>query len=413
VVFTEKDMKLRKLLVAIALATAGSAAHSAGIAGLVIPDQYIVVLKSTTLPGPAAVAPVAQNLLGRVGGGELMFVYGNSLNGFAVRVSKLQADLLARNPLVAYVEQDQTFELVATQASPPWGLDRSDQRALPLSGSYTYGGTGAGVKVYDIDTGLRSTHVDFAGRVVPGRNFATNSSGTLCTLLGFGCAAPVPTNTSDCNGHGTHTAGTAVGTTYGVAKGAYIVPVRVFGCGNSTATTTIIAGVDWVTGDHQAGQPAVANMSLGGGASTALDTSVQNLINDGVTVAIAAGNESGADACGVSPARVLAGITVGSTESNDGRSSFSNIGACLDLFAPGGGVVSAGISSDTSSANLSGTSMAAPHVAGAAARYLAANPTASPAAVQAAIVGNATTGVVGNPGAGSPNRLLYVAPTGP
>src|SRR5262249_2742352 len=158
---------------------------------------------------------------------------------------------------------------------------------------YTYGGNGAGVKVYDIDTGLHSTHTDFAGRVLPGRNFASNSTGFLCVNLGINCGTPDPNNTSDCNGHGTHTPGTTVGPTYGVAKGAKIVPVRVFGCGSSTATSTIIAGVDWATGDHQAGQPAAANMSLGGGASAAMDTSVQNLINDGVTVAVAAGNDSG------------------------------------------------------------------------------------------------------------------------
>ncbi len=408
-------MKLWKLLLAGAMAVSAVGSAQAGpLAGLQIQDQYIVVLKSKTLPGPAAVAPVAQNLLGRVGGADLLFVYGHAINGFAARLSPVQVQALARNPLVAYVEQDQTFELVATQSNPPsWGLDRTDQRNLPLNQAYTYGGNGAGVRVYDIDTGLRSSHTDFAGRVLAGRNFASHSTGALCVNLGFNCAAPVPTNTSDCNGHGTHTAGTAVGATFGVAKGAWIVPVRVFGCGNSTATTTIIAGVDWATGDHQAGQPAVANMSLGGGASAAMDTAVQNLINDGVTVAIAAGNDSGADACGTSPARVAAGITVGSTDINDARSSFSNIGTCVDLFGPGSNIVSAGIANDTGSATLSGTSMATPHVAGAAARYLGGNASASPAAVQAALIANATTGVVGNPGAGSPNRLLWVDPTGP
>src|SRR5581483_5475295 len=370
--------------------------------------------KSKTLPGPAAVRPVAQNLLGRVGGGDLLWVYGNSLNGFAVRIPAVAAAALADNPLVAYVEQDQNFQLVTTQTNPPsWGLDRIDQAALPLNQMYTYGGTGAGVKVYDIDTGLRSTHTDFAGRVLPGRNFASKGTGFLCVNFGFNCPAANPTDTSDCNGHGTHTAGTAVGTTYGVAKGAKIVPVSVFGCGNSTATSTIIAGVDWATGDHQAGQPAAANMSLGGAASAAMDTAVQNLINDGVTVAVAAGNDSGGDACGTSPADVPGAITVGSTDSNDARSSFSNIGTCVDLFAPGGSITSTWNTSDTASNTISGTSMATPHVTGAAARYLAANPTATPAQVQSAIVAAATTGVVGNPGAGSPNRLLFVSPTGP
>jgi subtilisin family serine protease len=406
-------MKHWKLLIAVALGLFVQGAAQAALLGP-IENQYIVVLKSQTLPGPAAVRPVAQTLLGRVGGGELIQVYGNSLNGFAVRIPAIAAAALADNPLVAYVEQDQKFELVTTQTNPPsWGLDRTDQTNLPLNQMYTYGGTGSGVKVYDIDTGLRSTHTDFAGRVRAGRNFASASTGVLCVNFGFNCAAPDPNNTSDCNGHGTHTAGTATGTTYGVAKGALIVPVRVFGCGNSTATSTIIAGVDWATGDHQAGQPAAANMSLGGAASAAMDTSVQNLINDGVTVAVAAGNDSGGDACGSSPARVPGAITVGSTDINDARSSFSNIGTCVDLFAPGGNITSTWNTSDTASNTISGTSMATPHVTGAAARYLAANPSATPAQVQAAIVGAATSGVVGNPGAGSPNRLLFVSPTGP
>jgi subtilisin family serine protease len=403
-------MKFWKTVFAAAAAVLGIGAAQAGP---LISDQYIVVLKSPQLPGVSSVLPVAQNLLGRVGGGELLHVYGSALNGFAIRVPAIAAQALAANPLVASVEQDQTFRLVATQFNPPYGLDRIDQRDLPLSTTYTYAGMGASAHVYDIDTGLRASHTDFAGRVGNGRNFAANSTGSiLCQLLGIGCPAPDPNNTNDCNGHGTHTAGTAVGTTFGVAKGAIIHPVRVFGCGNSTATSTIIAGVDWVSANRVAGR-SVANMSLGGGASAALDTAVTNLINQGVTVAIAAGNESGADACGSSPARVAAGITVGATTSTDARASFSNIGTCLDLFAPGNAVVSASSTSDTGSVSLSGTSMSAPHVAGAAARYLAANPNASPASVQSALIAASTPNKVTNAGAGSPNRLLYVDPAGP
>lgn len=399
-------MKFLKPMWAVLALTLGSAQAASPI-----PNQYIVVLDPARLAATPATR-AAHALVARVGGGEILHVYDTALQGFAVRVPALAAQSIARNPLVRYVEADSRMWLVDTQVNPPYGLDRVDQRALPLNQAYVYpGNAGAGAHVYDIDTGLRSTHVDFAGRVGTGRNFAPIGGGALCTVLGIGCPAPVPTNTADCNGHGTHTAGTAVGTTYGVAKRAIIHPVRVFGCGNSTATSTIIAGVDWVAANRVL--PAVANMSLGGGASQALDDSVRNLINSGVSVAIAAGNDSGADACGYSPARVTQGLTVGSTDATDARSSFSNIGACVDLFAPGSSVASAGTASDTAVSTLSGTSMSAPHVAGAAARYVAANPGATPAQVHAALTAAATANVVGNAGAGSPNRLLYVDPAGP
>lgn len=399
-------LKKSALVAALVLLELGSA-----YAGAPIKDQYIVVLRGEQLTG--TVARAAQALVGRVGGAEILFTYESALQGFAARLSPVQVDALRNNPLVKYIEQDQTMVLVDTQANPPsYGLDRIDQAALPLNQSYIYPhGAGGGAHVYDIDTGLRSTHVDFSGRVGAGRNFASNSTGILCVNLGINCAAPDPNNTSDCNGHGTHTAGTATGTSYGVAKSATIHSVRVFGCGNSTATSTIIAGVNWVTGNHAS--PAVANMSLGGGASQAMDDAVRAMINSGVTTAIAAGNDSGTDACTLSPARVTEGLVVGSTGTTDARSSFSNIGSCLDLFAPGENIISAGTASDTASASLSGTSMSTPHVAGAAARYLAANPGATPAQVQAALIGAATANVVGNPGAGSPNRLLFVNPNGP
>jgi subtilisin family serine protease len=407
-------MKPWKFALALAAATfSAGAAHAGGAAGLLIPDQYIVVLKSQTLPGPGAVRPVAQTLLGRVGGGELLQVYGHAINGFAVRIPAIAAAALAQNPLVASVEQDQTMRLVETQFNPPsYGLDRIDQHSLPLDRTYSFpAGTGSGAHVYVIDTGLRASHTDFAGRVGNGRNFAANSNGSvLCQLLGIGCPVPEPSNTNDCNGHGTHVSGTAAGTSFGVAKGATVHPVRVFSCSGSTATSTIIAGVDWVSGNRIA--PAVANMSLGGAASATLDNAVRNLIAQGVSVVIAAGN-SNADACNSSPGRVAEGITVAATDSADARASFSDFGSCVDVFAPGVNIVSASYQSDTGSATLSGTSMSSPHVTGAVARYVAVNQSATAAQVQSALTAAATPGVVGNPGTGTPNRLLYVNPNGP
>ena len=273
----------------------------------------------------------------------------------------------------------------ATQSNPPWGLDRIDQRARPLNASYTFNFTGAGVRVYVIDTGIRATHSQFGGR-------ASN------VFDAFGG------NGADCNGHGTHVAGTIGGSTFGVAKSSLPRGVRVLNCSGSGSNSGVIAGVDWVRTNHVA--PAVANMSLGGGASSALDTAVNNLSNAGVAIAVAAGN-SNANACNSSPARAANAITVGSTTTTDARSSFSNFGTCLDLFAPGSGILSSWFSSDTATATLSGTSMASPHVAGVAALYKQANPSASATTIRNAIVNGATTNVVTNAGTGSPNRLLY------
>lgn len=398
---------------AIALAglAVASAATSAPLnipeGNRVIADQYIVVLKPEAARTP--VRNIALGLVGNVGGGELLQVYDRALKGFAVRLPEIAARALANHRSVAYIEQDQFLELVDTQTNAGYNLDRADQVTLPLSGTYSYpANAGVGAHVYVVDTGLRSTHVEFAGRIGAGRNFAPNSSGgLLCSLLGINCPVADPTNTSDCNGHGTHVSGTAMGTSYGIAKKALIHPVRVFGCANSTSTSTIIAGVDWITANRIL--PAVANMSLGGGASTALDTAVTNLINSGVTVVVAAGNEN-ADACGSSPARVPAAITVGATTRTDARASYSNFGTCLDVFAPGDQVVSASFQSDTGTSTLSGTSMASPLVAGIVARYLAVTPGATPAQNASTLIGSATPNLVTNPGAGSPNRLAYIAP---
>jgi subtilisin family serine protease len=317
--------------------------------------------------------------------GKLKHVYQNAINGFAAEMSEEDAERLSEDFRVKFVEEDAVMTSDATQTNPPWGLDRIDQRNRPLSGSYTYNFTGSGVRVYVIDTGIRTTHTQFGGR-------ASN------VFDAFGG------NGADCNGHGTHVSGTVGGSTYGVAKSALLRGVRVLDCNGSGSTSGVIAGVDWVRQNRI--DPAVANMSLGGGASTALDNAVNNLSNSGVTIAVAAGN-SNSNACNSSPSRAVNAITVGSTTSTDARSSFSNFGTCVDLFAPGSSILSAWFSSNSATATLSGTSMASPHVAGVAALYKQANPSASPTTIRNAIVNSATTNVITNVGTGSPNRLLY------
>jgi subtilisin family serine protease len=318
--------------------------------------------------------------------GKVQRVYQHALNGFAVEMSEADAEAMSKDFRVAYVEEDGVMTANATQNNPPWGLDRIDQRNLPLSATYTYNWTGSGVRVYVIDTGIRTSHSQFGGR-------ASN------VFDAFGG------NGADCHGHGTHVSGTVGGSTYGVAKSALLRGVRVLDCTGNGATSGVIAGVDWVTANHI--NPAVANMSLGGGVSSALDTAVNNLHNANVTIAVAAGNNNGANACNFSPARAANAITTGSTTTTDARSSFSNIGTCVDLFAPGSGILSAWFTSNTATATLSGTSMASPHVAGVAALYKQANPSASSTTIRNAIVNNATTNVITNVGSGSPNRLLY------
>ncbi len=355
-----------------------------------IRDRYVVVLNKNAAPGAdRSVLDAARAL-----GGTIHYQYGHALRGFAATMSGRALQEVRGNPNVSYVEADSTVRASDTQSPVTWGLDRIDQHNLPLSNSYTYNQTGSGVKAYIIDTGIRFTHSLFGGRAVTGYDAIDGGSA------------------DDCNGHGTHVAGTVGSSTYGVAKSVTLVGVRVLNCQGSGTNSQVIAGIDWVTGNHAAGQPAVANMSLGGSASTALDTAVNNSINDGVTYAIAAGN-SNANACNYSPARVAAAITVGSTTSTDARSSFSNYGSCLDIFAPGSSITSTWHTSDTATNTISGTSMATPHVAGVAALYLQTNPTASPATVRSAIVTSATSGVISNVGSGSPNLLLYSLLTAP
>jgi serine protease len=351
-----------------------------------IPGRYIVVLDDRQV-GRADVPQVA-DALARQHGGRLAHVYTRAIRGFAMSVSATGAAALARNPRVRYVEQDSERFIVDVQGdAPSWGLDRIDQRDRPLSTTYRYDTYASNVHAYIIDTGIRSTHADLAGRVASGFTSVNDGNGT-----------------NDCNGHGTHVAGTVGGTTYGVAKEVRLYPVRVLNCSGSGSTSGVIAGVEWVTTNHVS--PAVANMSLGGGASTALDDAVRNSVASGVTYAIAAGN-SNANACSSSPARVSQALTVGSSTSSDARSSFSNYGTCVDLFAPGSSITSAWSTSDTATNTISGTSMAAPHVAGAAALYLSVNSTAAPAAVHDAIVNNASVNKLSSIGTGSPNRLLY------
>jgi aqualysin 1 len=369
----------------------GTHANSAGKAPVLgmnkpsaIDGRYIVVFDKEASASAVSTARVNVRELGA----KILHRYGHALDGFAAKLSDRAVEVLRNDPQVAFIEADSRVTASDTQSPVTWGLDRIDQRNLPLSNSYTYNATGAGVTAYIIDTGIRFSHSQFGGRAVTGFDAVDGGSA------------------DDCNGHGTHVAGTVGSTTYGAAKSVRLVGVRVLNCQGSGSNSGVIAGVDWVTGNHAAGQPAVANMSLGGGANTALDNAVNNSINDGVTYAVAAGNDS-VNACGSSPARVGAAITVGSSTSSDSRSSFSNYGSCLDLFAPGSSITSTWHTSNTATNTISGTSMATPHVAGVAALYLQSNPSASPSAVRNAIVSSATPGVLSGVGSGSPNLLLY------
>jgi len=361
-----------------------------------IPNRYIVVMKSGV--SREAMGDIRQRITGI--GGKVVHVYTSALNGFSVEISPEGLQALRVLPDVDYIEVDQlgsgdTLQPPNPAGAPPSGIDRIDRRLTPLNGTYSYSETGAGVNAYIIDSGIRATHSDFGGRASGAIDFVGDGNGT-----------------NDCHGHGTNVAGIVGGSQFGVAKNVTIHAVRVLDCMNRGFVSNFIAGLDWVI--NNAVQPAVANMSLGAdNPSTAFDTAVTNLVNAGVPVTLAAGNNN-VDACGASPARTPVAITVGATEpATDGRASFSNFGPCLDIFAPGVSILSAGIASDTATSTFTGTSQAAPHVAGVAARFLQTHPAATPADVLAAIHAAADIastpgwGGIGNAGAGSPNELLH------
>ena len=378
-----------------AASTPAGVVHRAGGDG--IAGSYVVVFK----PQTGFAATTANAMTARYGG-MATTVWQHALHGFALRGSAETAARIAADPRVAYVQQDQVITTAATQSpTPSWGLDRIDQRGYPLDNSYTYGTTASTVHAYIIDTGIRVTHADFGGRATFAANFAGDGMNT------------------DCNGHGTHVAGTVGGTNFGVAKGVRLVAVKVANCAGSGSVSSAISGVNWVA--QHAVRPAVANISLSTSAFPPLDQAVAGAIATGVTVTVAAGNAN-ANACLYSPARVAAALTVSATTAGAGtgmraaetdpRLAPANFGTCTVVFAPGGNIPAPGIGSDTATTTKSGTSMAAAHTAGAAALFLSANPGATPAQVTAAITGAATPNVVGNPGPGSPNRLLFTGTMG-
>jgi aqualysin 1 len=379
---------LRSVVLVAAFATAcriaDPAAPDAGSNDL---EGTIVVFKSSVQDPPGLA-----NQLINAHGGRLRFTYSHAIKGFAADLPVAAEEALLNNPNVAFVEPDLRVQADDVEFSPTWGLDRIDQRTLPLDASYTYTTIGAGVHVYILDSGIRTSHVEFGGRAFGAYTAINDGHGT-----------------SDCTGHGTHVAGTVGARTYGVAKGATLYSVRVLDCTNWGTWSQIIAGIDWVTQNRVL--PAVANMSIEGTASSAVNQAVQSSINAGVTYAVAAGNKS-SDACTYSPASAPQALTVGATGSTDAMTVFSNFGTCVDLFAPGVSILSTYFTSDTATQLKSGTSMSTPHVTGAAALYLEAHPSASPAEVSQAITGSATSGILLGLGAGSANLLLYSGVTG-
>jgi len=388
-----KFCQVTTFLLAIALshltyaapATTNSVLDSSEAKGI-IKNQYIVILNKDVGSSNEFAQGIAKQH-----GGKVLQTYDAVLKGFAIYLPDVAGtafvEAMKKNPKVVSVENDTIMKVDATtQSNPDWGLDRIDQKNLPLDSAYSYLQTGSGTTAYIVDTGILSTHQQFSGRVLSGYTAISDGNGT-----------------SDCHGHGTHVAGTVGGSTYGVAKNVSLVPIRILGCDGSGASSNVIAGLDWILKNGK--KPAVVNMSLGGEANASLDSAVENLFNNGYVMVVAAGN-SNTDACSSSPARVSKAITVAATDSTDTRASYSNYGSCVDIFAPGSQINSSWIGSNTATKVLNGTSMATPHVVGVVAEMLQSTPTATPQTISTNLLNQASNNVVKNP-SGSPNRLLY------
>ncbi len=391
-----KFCQVSTFLLAIALshltyaapATTNSVLSSSEAKGI-IKNQYIVILNKDVGSSNEFAQGIAKQH-----GGKVLQTYDAVLKGFAIYLPDVAGtafvEAMKKNPKVVSVENDTIMKVDATtQSNPDWGLDRIDQKNLPLDSAYSYLQTGSGTTAYIVDTGILSTHQQFSGRVLSGYTAISDGNGI-----------------NDCHGHGTHVAGTVGGSTYGVAKNVSLVPIRILGCDGSGASSNVIAGLDWILKNGK--KPAVVNMSLGGDANTSLDSAVENLFNNGYVMVVAAGN-SNTDACSSSPARVSKAITVAATDSTDTRASYSNYGSCVDIFAPGSQINSSWIGSNTATKVLNGTSMATPHVVGVVAEMLQSTPTATPQTISNNLLNQASNNVVKNP-SGSPNRLLYKSP---
>lgn len=391
-----KFCQVSTFLLAIALshltyaapATTNSVLSSSEAKGI-IKNQYIVILNKDVGSSNEFAQGIAKQH-----GGKVLQTYDAVLKGFAIYLPDVAGtafvEAMKKNPKVVSVENDTIMKVDATtQSNPDWGLDRIDQKNLPLDSAYSYLQTGSGTTAYIVDTGILSTHQQFSGRVLSGYTAISDGNGI-----------------NDCHGHGTHVAGTVGGSTYGVAKNVSLVPIRILGCDGSGASSNVIAGLDWILKNGK--KPAVVNMSLGGEANASLDSAVENLFNNGYVMVVAAGN-SNTDACSTSPARVSKAITVAATDSTDTRASYSNYGSCVDIFAPGSQINSSWIGSNTATKVLNGTSMATPHVVGVVAEMLQSTPTTTPQTISTNLLNQASSNVVKNP-SGSPNRLLYKSP---